>query len=59
VKAGGGAIVMATHSFSRGLGVTDRVAIMAGGRVAHDAAAAALSAEDIRHLYELHAEEPA
>lgn len=59
VKAAGGAIIMATHSFNRGLGVTDRVAILAGGRVAHDAAVAALSAEDIRHLYELHAEEPA
>jgi heme exporter protein A len=59
VKAAGGAIVMATHSFSRGLEVTDRVAIMAGGRVAHEAAVAALSADAIRHLYELHAEEPA
>jgi len=58
VKAAGGAILMTTHSFGRGLGVADRVAILAGGRVAHDAAVAALGADDIRRLYELHAEDP-
>lgn len=57
VKAGGGAILMTTHSFGRGLGVADRVAILAGGRVAHEAAVATLEAEDIRRLYELHAED--
>ena len=57
VKGAGGAILMTTHSFGRGLGVADRVAILAGGRVAHDAPVAALSADDIRRLYELHAED--
>src|SRR5262245_4826631 len=57
VKAAGGAILMTTHSFGRGLGVADRVAILAGGRVAHAAAVATLDAEDIRRLYELHAED--
>ncbi len=57
VKASGGAILMTTHSFGRGLGVADRIAILAGGRVAHDTAVAALGAEDIRRLYELHTEE--
>ncbi|MGH7314306.1 MAG: heme ABC exporter ATP-binding protein CcmA [Candidatus Rokuibacteriota bacterium] len=59
VKAAGGAILMTTHSFGRGLGVADRIAILARGRVARDAAVAALSADDIRRLYELHAEDPA
>jgi ABC-type multidrug transport system ATPase subunit len=57
VKAAGGAIVMTTHSFGRGLGVADRVAILAGGRVAHEAAVAALGPDDIRRLYELHSED--
>jgi ABC-type multidrug transport system ATPase subunit len=57
VKAAGGAILMTTHSFGRGLGVADRVAILARGRVAHDTAVAALGADDIRQLYELHTEE--
>jgi heme ABC exporter ATP-binding subunit CcmA len=57
VKAAGGAIVMTTHSFGRGLGVADRVAILAGGRVAHEAAVAALGPDDIRRLYELHTED--
>ncbi len=57
VKAAGGAILMTTHSFGRGLGVADRVAILAGGRVAHEAAVATLGADDIRRLYELHAED--
>jgi heme ABC exporter ATP-binding subunit CcmA len=57
VKAAGRAILMTTHSFGRGLGVADRVAILARGRVAHDTAVAALGADDIRQLYELHTEE--
>ena len=56
-KAGGGAILMTTHSFGRGLGVVDRIAILAAGRVAHTAPAGALGAEDVRRLYELHAED--
>jgi len=35
-KAGGGAIVMTTHSFGRELAVADRIAILAGGAIALD-----------------------
>jgi heme ABC exporter ATP-binding subunit CcmA len=58
-KAGGGAVLLTTHSFGRGLAVADRVAILAGGRVAAEASAAGLSAEDLQRLYALHAEEGA
>jgi heme ABC exporter ATP-binding subunit CcmA len=56
-KAAGGAILMTTHTFSRGLGVADRLAILAAGRIAHTAPAASLGPEDVRRLYELHVEE--
>ncbi len=59
VKAAGGAVMLATHSFGRGLSAADRVAILAGGRLALDAPAAALSPDDVRRLYETHAEEGA
>jgi heme exporter protein A len=58
-KAGGGAILLTTHSFGRGLGVVDRIAILAGGRVAHTAPVGALGTEDVRRLYELHGEDGA
>jgi heme ABC exporter ATP-binding subunit CcmA len=54
-KAGGGAIVMATHSFGRELAVADRIAILTDGRIALDTARAALSADDVQRLYALHA----
>ena len=56
-KAQGGAIVMTTHSFGRELAVADRVAMLAGGRIAVDTARAGLSAEDIQALYTLHVED--
>src|SRR3989442_1721822 len=55
----GGAILMATHSFGRGLGVADRIAILAGGRVALDTPLGALAPDDVRRLYDLHAEDGA
>ncbi len=58
-KARGGALLMTTHSFWRGLGVADRVAILSGGRIAHDGPLGALSPDEVRRLYELHAGEPA
>jgi heme exporter protein A len=58
-KAAGGAVLMTTHSFWRGLGIVDRLAILAGGRIAHDGPAADQSPDDVRRLYELHAGEPA
>lgn len=51
-KARGGALVVATHSFDAGVGVADRVAILAGGRIVLDRPAAALSLEDLRRLYD-------
>jgi heme exporter protein A len=56
-KARGGTVLMVTHGLGRGLTVADRVAILAGGRIVLDAPAAALTAEDVRRLWEAHAEE--
>ena len=55
-KAVGGAILMTTHSFGRGLGVADRIAILTAGRLAFDAPLHGLTPDDVRRLYELHAE---
>jgi heme ABC exporter ATP-binding subunit CcmA len=51
-KAGGGAAVVATHSFGGGLGVADRVAILASGRLVLDQPATDLSSEALHRLYE-------
>jgi heme ABC exporter ATP-binding subunit CcmA len=51
-KAGGGAIVVATHSFASGLGIADRFAILAGGRLLVDQPCANLDWQDIRRLYD-------
>jgi heme ABC exporter ATP-binding subunit CcmA len=51
-KAGGGALVVATHSFASGLAVADRVAILAGGRFLADRPCTDLSPEELRRLYD-------
>jgi len=51
-KGGGGAVVLATHSFEGALGVADRIAILAGGRLVLDQPAADLSRDDLRRLYD-------
>ena len=51
-KARGGAFVLATHSFDAGIGVADRVAILAGGGIALDRPAAGLGLDDLRRLYD-------
>ncbi|MBI2490994.1 MAG: heme ABC exporter ATP-binding protein CcmA [Candidatus Rokubacteria bacterium] len=56
-KAGGGAIVMATHSFGRELAVADRIAILAGGAIALEAPRGPLTTDDVQRLYALHAED--
>jgi heme ABC exporter ATP-binding subunit CcmA len=56
-KAGGGAIVMTTHSFGRELAVADRISILAGGVIALDTPRGALSVDDVHRLYTLHAED--
>jgi heme ABC exporter ATP-binding subunit CcmA len=52
--AGGGAILMATHAFGRELEAVDRLVILAGGRIVHDAPRGTLSVEEIHRLYTLH-----
>ena len=56
-KAGGGAVLITTHSFGRELDVADRIAILAGGRIALDTPRAALSQDEVQRLYALHTEE--
>ena len=51
-KARGGALIVATHSFDAGVGVADRVAILAGGRIVLDRPAAELGPDDLRRLYD-------
>lgn len=58
-KGNGGAVLMATHSFGRGLSVADRVAILAGGRIVLDRPRAALHLEELHRLYALLTEEGA
>jgi heme ABC exporter ATP-binding subunit CcmA len=56
-KERGGAIMMATHSFSRDLQLADRVAILAAGKIGVDTARAAVSPEELHRLYALHTED--
>ena len=55
-KAGGGAIVMATHSFGRELAVADSIAILAGGGIALDTPRGSRGADEIARLYRLYTE---
>jgi heme ABC exporter ATP-binding subunit CcmA len=55
-KARGAAIVMSTHSFGRELGVADRVAILAEGRVAVALRREGLSVDELQRLYAFHVE---
>lgn len=50
-KAGGGAAVVVTHSIGRALAIADRVAILAGGRLAAEATRASLTEEALQRLY--------
>jgi heme ABC exporter ATP-binding subunit CcmA len=58
-KSRGGALLMVTHSFGRELGVANRIAILAGGRIVLDTPRAGLDADDVPRLYAAHAEEGA
>ncbi len=51
-KSAGGAAVLATHSFSGGLEVADRVAILHGGRLALNRPTADLSWDELHRLYD-------
>ena len=56
-KSKGGAVLMATHSFGRGLGTADRVAILAGGRIVLDRARPSLDLQELHRLYALATED--
>jgi heme ABC exporter ATP-binding subunit CcmA len=56
-RAQAGTLLMVTHSFGRELAVADRIAVLAGGRIALDTPRGALSADDVQRLYAAHAEE--
>jgi heme exporter protein A len=56
-KREGAALLFVTHSFGRELGVADRIAMLAGGRIALDTPRAALGPEDIQRLYATHSED--
>ena len=56
-KSRGGALLMVTHSLGRELGVADRIAILAGGRIALDSPRAGLDPDDLQRLYTAHAED--
>jgi ABC-type Mn2+/Zn2+ transport system ATPase subunit len=58
-KAGGGALVMATHSFGRELTLADRIVILAARTIALDTPRASMGAEEIARLYRLHTEDGA
>jgi heme ABC exporter ATP-binding subunit CcmA len=58
-KSRGGALLMVTHSFGKELGVADRIAILAGGRIALDTPRAGLDPDDLQRLYAAHAEDGA
>jgi heme exporter protein A len=47
-------VIMITHSLERGLELSDRVALLVKGRVAHETATAGLSVERLRELYNAH-----
>lgn len=57
LKERGGAIVMATHGFARDLAVADRIAILAGGRIALDRPRDGLDLGELQRLYALSTEE--
>jgi heme exporter protein A len=50
-RADGGAAVLVTHSLGRGLALGDRVAILAGGRLAVDQPRGSLTEETLGRLY--------
>jgi ABC-2 type transport system ATP-binding protein len=51
-KGAGGAVLLATHSFTGGLDVADRITILHGGRFALDRPASQLSWDELHRLYD-------
>lgn len=58
-KGTGVAVLMATHSFGRGLGIADRVAILASGRIVLDRPRVSLDLPELHRLYALATEDTA
>jgi heme ABC exporter ATP-binding subunit CcmA len=56
-KADGATLLMVTHSFGHELGVADRLAVLAGGRIALDTPRGRLGPDDIQRLYAAHVED--
>jgi ABC-type multidrug transport system ATPase subunit len=52
VKSSGGTLVVTTHSFGDALDIADRVALLAGGRLALDRPSAELTRDGLSRLYE-------
>ncbi len=50
------AVLMTTHSLETGIALGDRLAVLAGGRVAYSAPAESVSASDLRRAWSSHAE---
>ena len=50
-KAAGGSAVVVTHSLGRALAIADRIAILAGGRIAAEATRASLTEDALQRLY--------
>jgi len=50
-------VVMTTHNLERGLELCDRLAILTGGRIVHQAEKASLTLADLRQAYWRHVEE--
>jgi heme exporter protein A len=50
-KAAGGSAVVVTHSLGRALAIADRVAILAGGRIAAEATRMSLTEDTLQRLY--------
>ena len=57
LKVAGAALLMVTHSFGRELDLADRLAILAGGRIALDTARGSLGPDDVQRVYAAHAED--
>jgi ABC-type sulfate/molybdate transport systems ATPase subunit len=57
LKTEGAALLLVTHSFGRELGIADRLAVLAGGRIALDTPRGALGPDDIQRLYAAHTED--
>jgi heme ABC exporter ATP-binding subunit CcmA len=50
-RAAGHAVVMTTHSIERGIAESDRVFVLAGGRIALDAPSSRVTPDDVTDLY--------